>query len=101
MQDRVLVIHGGGLEKGILDADAVDQAAIIQDIPTNTWPDGADEALGREQVGEVLGFVAERPEQGNARIEIGGGDADAGALGRDLAFGAAEIGSAAAWTSFN
>src|SRR5262249_2608453 len=95
LQHGVLVGEGQPLEARVLDPDVVEDAAVVQDVPADGRPDRPEEAAGTEQAAEILGRPAERAEEGEVWVEVGFGDADEGALCRDLAFGPADVRSPA------
>ena len=94
-QDLVLVGRDQLLRPGLLQAHVVLDPAVIQDVPAEAGKDGSDEALGLEQLGQVLGIPTDDAVDGDGGVEGGFGHPDLGALGRHLALGAADVGAAA------
>src|SRR5262249_47540892 len=92
LQHGVLVGVGQPLEAGVLDPDIVENATVVQDVPAEGGAEDPKQAAGPEQVVEMLGGKADRPNESKSWVEVGFRDADAGALGRDLALGPADIG---------
>src|SRR5438552_385567 len=82
-------------ERDGLQADIIENAAIVENVPLGGRSDAAVEGGGLEEVGEAARRVAEVAVEGDAWIELRLGDADLGTLGGGLALGAANIGPAA------
>src|SRR4029078_10879632 len=86
-------------EARVLDAHRVRQPAVVQERPVDGGTGGIEDAAGREQVVRprplVEGAQADRPEQREAGVEVGLGDADARGLRGGQQLGPANVGTAA------
>ena len=80
---------------GVLDADVVGDAPVVEDRPADARAAEVLEAPPLEEVGEVLGRDAHRADQREARQQVGLGDADLRALRGERALGDADVGAAA------
>jgi hypothetical protein len=83
-------------EEGPLFACAGDLHARLEaparvDGPPHAGPDVPGAAAGIDDVAEVVGLDAGAGVEEEPGVEVGGGDADAGGGGGDLAFGAAQV----------
>ena len=89
----LLILQGILLEPGILHADVVGDAAVVEHVPLDRRQDDGQEAFGTEQIRQVVGGVAQESVDRQPRIQIGLGHADLRALGGDVALGTAHVGT--------
>ncbi len=95
----ILVSEDGALERGVLLADLVDEAAVVEDGHGDSASCVGDDILPVENVteflvAEITGGEAERAGEGEGGEEVGDLDADEGAFGSGVEAGLADIGSA-------
>ena len=98
-ENGILVSEDGALERGILLADLVDEAAVVEDGHGDPASRIGDDILPVEDVTEFLvaditGGEAERAREGEGGEEVGDLDADEGGFGSGVEAGLADIWSA-------
>jgi hypothetical protein len=73
----------------ILRTHFIEDAPVVQDVPLEGRPDLASNALGREELAQVLRLVADRAVDEEGRVPVGLGDADLCVLSGDEPLGRA------------
>ena len=87
--------EGGLFLTGILDGDVAFDFASSEDGPAQAGPEGPQTSFAFEEFFGLDGGNARAGSQGKFWIEIGYGDANTGGGGGELAFRAADVGTAA------
>ena len=90
-----MIRESQSFEDRVLRADVVENPSIIQDIPAEFWSKRSRHASRRvEQLAKLLGRQPDGSVERQAGVEIGRGDANPRALGRDQALGLPDVGAA-------
>src|SRR5262249_29630473 len=82
------------LEARILHADIVEDAPVVEDVPSEGRADHSDHAgVTMEQFAKLLGRHSDGAIDGEMRVEVGLSDSYACALSRDLPFRSPDVGA--------